>query len=100
VDPYIYTLAPYDNLLRWTEEWTGALGDSEIVANLAKSYQVGDDATAFTFRLRERTKWSDGKPVTADDIVFAVNDVFLDEELWPAPTSILQAGGKTGRAEK
>jgi peptide/nickel transport system substrate-binding protein len=100
VDPYVYTLAGYDNLLRWTEEWTGALGDSEIMPNLAESYEVSDDATSFTFSLREGTKWSDGKPFTADDIVFAVNDVYLDEELWPVPPSILQAGGKTGRAEK
>ncbi len=41
-----------------------------IVPGLAKSYEVNDDSTVFTFHLRQGVKWSDGHPFTADDILF------------------------------
>ena len=37
----------------------------------------------YTFKLREGMKWSDGKPFTADDIVFAYEDVLSNEDLTP-----------------
>lgn len=37
---------------------------------LAESYELADDLTAITFTLRENLKWSDGEPLTADDVVF------------------------------
>lgn len=38
---------------------------------LAKSWQWNDDYTTVTFTLRQLT-WSDGKPFTADDVVFTL----------------------------
>jgi len=37
----------------------------------AKSYKVSDDGLVYTFTLRDDAKWSDGKPVTAQDFVYS-----------------------------
>jgi peptide/nickel transport system substrate-binding protein len=37
---------------------------------LAESYELADDLNSITFTLREGLKWSDGEPLTADDVVF------------------------------
>src|SRR5512145_1292024 len=68
---YIRTVG-YSMLVRWNTDWTG------IIPDVAKSYEVNDEGTVFTFHLREGMKWSDGVPYTADDIVFAFNDIYLN----------------------
>ncbi|MGO6908795.1 ABC transporter substrate-binding protein, partial [Rhizobium ruizarguesonis] len=50
----------YTRLVRWNPEWT------EVIPDLAKSVEVNDNATEYTFTLREGTRWSDGEPFTAD----------------------------------
>ncbi len=84
----------YFGLVRWNVDWTA------IVPDIAKSYDVNNDATVFTFHLREGMKWSDGEPFTADDILFAVNDEWLDTDLIPAPPAWLVSGGEPVKAEK
>lgn len=67
----------YEQLLRWTPMWDG------LVPNVAESYEASDDATTYTFHLREGLKWSDGEPFTADDIVFWYEDVVMNEKITP-----------------
>lgn len=38
---------------------------------LAKSFKLADDLKSITFTLRDGLKWSDGQPLTADDVVFS-----------------------------
>ncbi|MBD2018815.1 ABC transporter substrate-binding protein, partial [Leptolyngbya sp. FACHB-36] len=57
---------------------------AEIIPALAESWQISDDKKRFVFTLREGLKWSDGAPLTADDVVFSYNDVYLNEKI-PAP---------------
>ena len=38
---------------------------------LATGYQLDPDLKGITFTLREKVTWSDGKPFTADDVVFS-----------------------------
>lgn len=45
----------------------------DVVANLAKSWERSDDKTKIVFELYDGLKWSDGKPLTTDDIVFTLN---------------------------
>ena len=52
-----------------------AIGWDKVVPNVAKSWDVNDDATVYTFHLREGHRWSDGKPFTAEDVLFAINEV-------------------------
>jgi peptide/nickel transport system substrate-binding protein len=43
------------------------------VGLLAESWESNDDATEFTFQLRDDATFADGEPVTADDVVFSIN---------------------------
>ena len=49
------------------------LSDSLLpVPDLAESWVVSDDSTEFTFTLREGLVWSDGEPLTVDDVIFTI----------------------------
>ncbi len=48
---------------------------------LADSWEVSDDKLRIVFTLREGLKWSDGQPITADDVVFSYNDLYLNEKI-------------------
>lgn len=55
--------------------YAGLMGyDSEgaLVPVLAESYEQSEDGTTYTFRLRGDAVFSDGSPVTAEDVVFTV----------------------------
>lgn len=83
----IYRTIGYEQLLRWDPAWT------RVIPNVAQSYSVNDDATEFTFGLRQGMRWSDGYPFTADDIMFWYEDVLKNPELTPEPPPWLIAGG-------
>lgn len=84
----------YENLVRWNPEWTG------ISPNIAQSYTVNEDATVYTFHLREGMRWSDGAPFSADDILFWYNDVLLNEELTAGIDAWRISNGKKFTVEK
>jgi len=44
----------------------------EAIPTGAESWEVSEDGLTWTFHLRKELKWSDGKPVTAHDYVFAL----------------------------
>ena len=44
-------------------------GTAELQPSLAESYKVSDDLKEWTFTLRKNAKFSDGTPVTANDVV-------------------------------
>ena len=43
-----------------------------VIPELATSWEVSKDGLVWTFHLRKDVKWSDGKPVTAHDVEYAV----------------------------
>jgi len=45
--------------------------EGAIIPALAESWTISDDGLTYTFKLRDDAKWSDGKPVTAGDFVYA-----------------------------
>ncbi len=61
----------YDGLLS-THPITG-----QPIPKLAKSFTISDNGKDYTIHLRKGIKWSDGKPITADDVVFTWNDIIL-----------------------
>lgn len=46
---------------------------SKILPSLAKSWDISDDGTIYTFSLREDVTFSNGDPLTAADVVFSFN---------------------------
>ena len=52
-----------------------------VVVDLAKSYEISEDGLVITFHLREGLKWSDGMPLTADDVVFTYDDLIMNEDV-------------------
>jgi peptide/nickel transport system substrate-binding protein len=81
-------------LVRWNLEFT------EVLPNVAERWEVNPTATEFTFYLRKGMKWSDGKPFTADDIVFAIEDCCKNSELYKSVPSSLVIAGKPAVASK
>lgn len=53
--------------------------DTGIVPMLAEGYEVSDDGTVYTFRLREGVTFHNGAALTAEDVVFAW-DRFLNPD--------------------
>lgn len=45
--------------------------DHQLVPGVAKSYKANDDYTEFVFHLRKDAKWTDNRPVLAEDFVKA-----------------------------
>jgi peptide/nickel transport system substrate-binding protein len=41
-------------------------------------WEISQDELRFVFTLRKGLKWSDGQPLTADDVVFSYNDLYLN----------------------
>jgi peptide/nickel transport system substrate-binding protein len=51
-----------------------------ITPNVAESFEINDDLTEMVVHLREGMRWSDGHPLTADDVMFFWQDVMLNED--------------------
>lgn len=43
----------------------------EVVPRLAESWEPNEDATVFTFKIRQNAAWSDGTPINAHDFVYS-----------------------------
>ena len=78
LDPII----PSDNGSIWViyqifDQLTTVNEDSSgIVPSLAESWDISDDGTLYTFHLRQGVSFSDGAPMTVDDVVFSLQRVF------------------------
>ena len=79
-----------------TFDYTG----TKIVPSLARDWKVSDDGKTTTIYLRKGAKWSDGKPLTADDFMFWYNDIYLNKNIVPTPFFEFQINGKDGKMTK
>lgn len=87
----------YDTLL-WKD------GSGELLPWLAKSYRLSDDRLTYTFELRDDVKWSDGRPLTVDDVVFTFDYYERQETLGPPiiiqpPQGIAKVSGQRSTVE-
>lgn len=60
----------------------------EPLPELAKSWTVSEDGREYVFRLQEGVKFHDGRPMTADDVLFSLMQFHM--ELSPRVRSIFQ----------
>lgn len=56
--------------------------DLEIVGDFAKNYTVSDDGLVWTFDLHDDFKFSNGEPVTAEDVKFSYEMLKEDGKHW------------------
>ena len=90
-----YTRAVYDALVRYTPD------GGEVVPHIAAGWSSNDNFTEWTIKLRPGTKWSDGEPLSADDIMFWYNDILNNQELMPGGTVWMKnADGSLAKVEK
>lgn len=90
-----YVRVVYDALVRFSPD------GSEVIPHIAKGWESNDDFSEWTVYLRPGAKWSDGEPLTADDVMFWYNDILLNEELSPSPSGwMVNADGSTATVEK
>jgi peptide/nickel transport system substrate-binding protein len=76
--PSIFLFA-YDGL---THE-NGVTG--EVEPALAESWEISPDKKRIVFTLRQGLKWSDGQPLTAEDVVFTYRDIVFNPDI---PTEV------------
>jgi len=71
-----------------------------LMPHIAKGWEVSEDGTTFTFHLRRGMKWSDGTPFTADDFVFAFNDIILNDKINPVTKAFFKTEGQPCKVAK
>ena len=88
-DVWLIRIVGYEPLVAWDRAW------SKVVPNLAASWTVSADARTYTFKLRDGVRWSDGKPFTAHDVAFTINDLQMNKD-WGggAPAWIRDSSGE------
>ncbi|MCY4528966.1 MAG: ABC transporter substrate-binding protein [Chloroflexi bacterium] len=65
------------------EQWVKRDGDGIAWYDFVGYFELSDDGRTYTMRLRDGLKWSDGVPLTMDQIRFAWEEVNLNKELNP-----------------
>ncbi|MBN9306744.1 MAG: hypothetical protein BGO82_14050 [Devosia sp. 67-54] len=84
----------------WDAQLAGFTTNWEIVyPDIARSIDMAPDNMSATVKLRRGMKWSDGVPLTADDILFFFNDIAGQGDLPPLPGNLV-LGGKPTTVEK
>ncbi len=82
------TLGFYEPILAWNED------ETELIPNLVESYEQSEDAKTFTFTIRQGLKWSNGDPVTTEDVRYVYEDVWHNPDLMAAFPTAFTAGGE------
>ncbi|MCD8121888.1 MAG: peptide ABC transporter substrate-binding protein [Clostridiales bacterium] len=59
---------------------TQSKADGTIEGRLAESWSTNEDSTKVTFQLHQNAVWSDGEPLTAEDVVFSYQ-MYSDPEV-------------------
>jgi peptide/nickel transport system substrate-binding protein len=65
---------------------------SELEPGLAESWEVSKDGKKIVFTLREGLKWSDGQPMTTDDIIFSYEKIYFNDKIPSGLKDTLRVG--------
>ena len=64
----------------------------ELEPALAESWVLSENKKRIIFTLRSELKWSDGKPLTADDVIFTYQDIYLNKKIPTVYRDFLRIG--------
>ncbi len=70
-------------------------GSGELVPDLAERFEVSNDGKSYTLFLRKNALWHDGKPVSAEDVLFTIRTIQN-----PSYKSVLRANWQGVSTEK
>jgi len=65
---------------------------NELEPALAESWTVSEDRLKITFTLRDKLKWSDGKSLTVDDVMFTYKDIYFNKKIPTVYKDFLRIG--------
>ena len=65
---------------------------SKLEPGLAESWEVSKDGKKIVFTLREGLKWSDGEPMTTDDIIFSYEKIYFNDKIPSGLKDTLRVG--------
>lgn len=55
------------------------INGADITWYLATGYELSEDERTYTFHLRDDIQWSDGEKFTADDVIFTIEQMMIEE---------------------
>ncbi|MCX7738995.1 MAG: ABC transporter substrate-binding protein [Hydrogenothermaceae bacterium] len=67
--------------------------------DLAESWEKNEDGTVWRFYLRN-VRWSDGTPLTSDDVVFTYNSIYYNDSIPSSSKDVLTVEGKSFKVKK
>ena len=66
----------------------------QAIPGLAESWSTEPDQKTWTFKLRKGVLWSDGKPFTADDVLFTYNDAVYNTNIVNTTSDMVREDNK------
>jgi peptide/nickel transport system substrate-binding protein len=72
----------------------------DVKPELAESWEVKPDKLTYIVKMKKGLKWSDGQPITADDVVFTYNDVINNTDIPTNSRDGLLVEGQFPKVEK
>lgn len=86
----------YPNIFLYTHDGLTATDGitGEVVPSLAESWDISEDGKTIVFTLREDLQWSDGEPLTSDDVVFTFNEVVFNDAIPTSNRDVLRIGNQ------
>jgi peptide/nickel transport system substrate-binding protein len=77
----------YNQLIEYNPETEDPF---DLRGDLATSWELSEDGKVYTFHLNPKARWHDGKPVTAEDVVYSL-DSMVDADAKPPRVVTLPA---------
>ncbi len=76
------------------------LKDFKVKPELAKSYRIEKGGRVIVVKLRDNLYWSDGKRITAEDVVFTYQKLYLNDKIPNSYRDMLLVDGKKIKVKK
>ena len=79
----------------WGSNWLRISHDlTHALPNVLKDWEVSEDFTQVTCYMRPGMKWSDGEPLTTNDLRYWYEDILQNTEITPVPHMHFRWGGE------
>jgi len=66
----------------------------DVIPKLSESWTISEDGKTIVYTLKRDLKWSDGEPLTVEDVLFTFNDIVLNEDVPTDTRDVLRIGAE------